>query len=256
MLMGEAQVISFPNDDALVTAVAEAWLELVAVAQSAGRKHLVALSGGRVARKLFTQTTIFSRQRGVSLANAEFFWADERCVPPDDADSNYRLADENLFRPLRINPQSIHRIQGELLPMDAAKAATEDLMRTSGAKLDSMPVLDLILLGMGEDGHVASLFPRNAATISDRNSVFLAIDNSPKPPPKRVTLGNGPIYAASNVWVLASGSGKGQALQESLASSGRTPLAQVIKNRAATKVFTDIPHSWASKISLNGVAAL
>ena len=111
-----------------------------------------------------------------------------------------------------------------------------------------MPVLDLVLLGMGEDGHVASLFPGDLTTGSDMETTFLAIENSPKPPSNRVTLGHGPISVAREVWVLAAGAGKGEALRDSLAPAGRTPLAKVIQSRVATKVFTDIPHTWASKI--------
>ena len=250
--MGEAQVISFPNDDALAAAVADAWLGAIGEAEAAGRKFLVALSGGRVTKKLFGQVVARSQQQGVSFANVEFFWADERCIPPDDEESNFRLANECLFGPLQTKPESIHRIRGELAQSAAVKAALDELVRVGGAEPGAMPVLDLILLGMGEDGHVASLFPRNAMTSRDRTSVYLAVENSPKPPPKRVTLGNGPIYAARSVWVLASGSGKEGALRESLSPSGHTPLAQVIKNRAATKIFTDIPHSWASRIRLDG----
>lgn len=247
--MGEAALTYLQNDDLLVTAVAEAWLGEIAAANRAGRRHLVALSGGRVAKKLFTQAAIFSRQQGVSFDRVEFFWADERCVPPGDAESNFRLANENLFRPLRIKSQSIHRIQGELTPTQAAEAAAEDLIQTASGGLAAMPVFDLILLGMGEDGHVASLFPRDPITTADRTSVYLPINNSPKPPAERVTLGNGPLYAARLVWVLASGSGKEVALRESLSPSGSTPLARVIKNRSQTLIFTDIPHSWAARIT-------
>ncbi|MEY4384842.1 MAG: hypothetical protein RLY20_125, partial [Verrucomicrobiota bacterium] len=110
----------------------------------------------------------------------------------------------------------------------------------AGSSSPTMPKLDLVLLGMGEDAHVASLFPGHSSE-SDQTSVFLAVANSPKPPPNRVSLGHGAIAAAREVWVLASGLGKEAALRESLSSGARTPLALVIKNRAFTKIFTDIP---------------
>lgn len=252
--MGEAELSYFQNDDLLAKAVAEAWLSLIANAPESPRKHLVALSGGRIAKKLFAAVGRLASRH--SLAEVEFFWADERCVPPDDPESNYRLASECLFRPLHIKPESVHRIRGELTVAESVCAASEDLIKTSGTRGDAMPVLDLVLLGLGEDGHVASLFPGDPVTTVDRNAVYLAVEHSPKPPQRRVTLGNGPIYSARNVWVLASGRGKEIALRDSLSTSGRTPLARVIKNRATTKVFTDIPHSWASKIDLDGFAAL
>lgn len=246
--MGEAQLISFQNDDVLAAAVAERWLAAMADAQQHGRKHLVALSGGRITKKLFASVVGRTAQRKGGLDGVEFFWADERCVPPTDPESNFRLADENLFQRAGVKSEAIHRIKGEAPPTDAAAQATSDFIKVAGTAPGSMPVLDLVLLGMGEDGHVASLFPGDATTAMDRGSVFLAIANSPKPPPNRVTLGHGAIAAAREVWVLASGTGKENALRNSLSLGGRTPLAQVIQLRTSTKVFTDIPCPWTSRI--------
>jgi 6-phosphogluconolactonase len=238
--MGVAQLVHFPNDDALADAVAVAWLEQIAQASSAGRKHRVALSGGRVAKKLFAAVANRAGEGAAKLDGVEFFWADERCVPPTDPESNFRLAHELLFLPLGIAGSGLHRIPGELEPASAAAVAAAELRQASGCELPQMPVLDLVLLGMGEDGHVASLFPGDAATERDLDSVFLGIANSPKPPPRRVTLGHGALAAAREVWVLASGTGKQAALRESLAPDGRTPLAQVIQHRSSTKIFTDL----------------
>jgi len=103
-----------------------------------------------------------------------------------------------------------------------------------------VPVLDLIFLGLGEDGHVASLFPRESETWISDPAVYRAIHNSPKPPPDRVTLGYGTIGAARQVWMLASGSGKEQALRDSLSSTGKTSFARVLRLRTQTQIFTDI----------------
>ena len=100
-----------------------------------------------------------------------------------------------------------------------------------------MPVLDLVLLGMGEDGHVASLFPGEPETVMASKEVYRAVTNSPKPPPNRVTLGYPAIAAAQHVWVLVSGAGKERALRESLEPSGRTPLARVLRLRRQTTLF-------------------
>lgn len=238
--MGDAQLVHFASDDLLAAAVADDWLTLIGQAQAAKRKHLVALSGGRITKKLLAKFIEQARARSISLTGAEFFWADERCVPPDDPESNYRLAVEFLFKPANIADTSIHRIQGEADVQVAARSAAADLNLIADKDPQGLPVLDLVLLGMGEDGHVASLFPGDAATEKDATSVFLAIENSPKPPPKRVSLGHGVISAAREVWVLASGSGKEAALRESLALNGRTPLAKVIQRRRLTKILTDI----------------
>jgi len=237
--MGQADIVPFPGDDELARAVAAQWLTEIEKAREAGQRHVVALSGGRIARKLFEVLSQSAAQD--LLSHVEFFWADERCVPPGDPESNFRVADECLFRPARISPASIHRIRGELELHEAVAAATEELRRVSGANgRDSMPVFDLVLLGMGEDGHVASLFPAHHETAEDMESIYLSVENSPKPPPRRVSLGHGPIRAARQVWVLASGMGKEVALRNSLAPAGATPLARVIQGRSVTRVLTDI----------------
>lgn len=238
--MGDAQVIQFATDDLLATAVAENWLAAIARAQNDGRRYFVALSGGRVTKKMFSAAVEMAQQRRVSFQGVEFFWADERCVPPDDPESNYLLADQLLFKPAQIREQSVHRIKGELAPNSAAQLAAAELSLIADTKLNSIPFLDLVLLGMGEDGHVASLFPGDSLTANDLHSVFLVVEDSPKPPPKRVTLGHGPITTAREVWVLASGKGKEAALRESLSQHGSTPLARVIQGRAITKIFSDI----------------
>lgn len=238
--MGEARVIPVSNDDALAAAVAEAWISELAAAERAGRKHLVAVSGGRITKKLFGQFVEQSKARPQSTSPAEFFWADERCLSPDDAESNYRLANELLFQPLGIDSAHVHRVQGELSPEVAAKQASAELARIAAVDLPAIPVLDLVLLGMGEDGHVASLFPGDSATAADRSSIYLVVNNSPKPPLQRVSLGHAVIAAAREVWVLASGSGKQAALRESLSAGGRTPLAEVFRGRSLTRVYSDI----------------
>jgi 6-phosphogluconolactonase len=101
-------------------------------------------------------------------------------------------------------------------------------------------MFDLIFLGLGEDGHVASLFPGEPENISICRTVYRAVMNSPKPPPQRVTLGFQAIAAANQVWMLASGMGKTGALQESISPGGATPFARVLKLRTQTRIFTDI----------------
>ena len=180
-----------------------------------------------------------AKARKVSLASVHFFWADERCVPPTDPESNFALANEHLFQPLKIAPDKIHRIPGELSPPQAVVLAVAELTHFVPCNLKGQPVLDILFLGMGEDGHVASLFPGEPEEANADKSVYRAVTAS-KPPPRRITIGYGTIAVARQVWVLASGVGKEAALRDSLAADGQTPLARVIKLRSHTKIFTDI----------------
>jgi len=235
-----AELISFGSDLELANAVANVWLDEVAAARCVGRPHCVALSGGRITLKLFAGVIEGVETRGVSLADVDFFWADERCVPPSDAECSFATADKFLFQPLGIAKNRIHRIRGEESPELAAREAEAEICRIVPLNADGQPVLDLIFLGMGEDGHVASLFPGEPVAAMTDKSVYRVVRNSPKPPPVRITLGYAAIAAAQQVWVLASGAGKEAALRESLKPDGPTPLARILRSRPATKVFTDI----------------
>jgi len=238
--VSQFQILSFPNDDALVAAAAAAWLDAIASTTATGRDFTVALSGGRVMRKLLVAAGSMAAARAMDFKQVQFFWADERGVPPDDPESNFRLAHEALLLPAAVPENQIHRLRGELAPAAAAQEATRELLQVCSCATGEMPTLDLVLLGMGEDGHVASLFPDDAVGTANLTAVFLPVFDAPKPPPQRISLGHGPLAAARALWVLASGPGKQAALCHSLATTGTSPLAQVLQRRAATTIFTDI----------------
>jgi len=237
--MGKFELVSFAGGDELAQAAARAWLEKVAAASRAGRRHLVALSGGRIARRFFSAAAEQAKVRAVSFAGVHFFWADERCVPPDDTESNFRLANELLLAPLKIAENQIHRLRGEDAAEAAVKNAEAEIRRLAPANENGQPVLDLIFLGLGEDGHVASLFPGEDRSAADSPSVYRVV-TAPKNPPRRITMGFPAIAAARRVWVLTSGRGKKAALRESLDPAGQTPLAQVLRQRSQTRIYTDI----------------
>ena len=236
--MSGCELISFATDNELARAVADRWLDELAAAES-NVPFCVAVSGGRIAQKFFAAAAERALNRGMSLDQVHFFWADERCVPPTDAESNYALAKIYLLDPLRIQPDKIHRLRGEIDPKWAAAEAEAEICRLASLNPDGQPVLDLIFLGMGEDGHVASLFPGAPGEIVKNRSVYLPVVAS-KPPPQRITINFATITSAKQVWVLASGAGKERALRESLSSEGTTPLARVLRLRNRTQVFSDI----------------
>jgi 6-phosphogluconolactonase len=240
-------LIPFASADELARAVAGAWLDEIEKAHQVGKLHCVALSGGRITRKFFASFVEQARVRKIgnggksSLpSNVHFFWADERCVSPDDPESNFKLASELLFKPLKVPVGQIHRIRGEDSSKVSVKTAEEELCRIVPRNPASLPVLDLVFLGMGEDGHVASLFPNAPPEVLNHPGPFLFIENSPKPPSRRISLSYAALTAAKQVWVLISGTGKEKALRESLDFSGKTPLARVIQLRQKTLIFSQL----------------
>lgn len=242
--MQRYELISFQTADSLAQAAAVAWLDEVERAKRAGRTHGVALSGGRITQNFFAAVVELAGRSAVSFSHVHFFWADERCVEPTDAESNYRCAREMFFEPLGILSHQIHRVRGEDAPETSAKSAAADLCGLVPLDKNGQPVLDLIFLGLGEDAHIASLFPGEPEALAASPSIYRAIANSPKPPPNRVTLGYPAIAAARKVWMLASGAGKEAALRASLSAGGRTPFARVLQMRDDTRIFTDIPSKY------------
>ena len=240
--MGRFELNRFPSAQQLAQSVAAQWLDLIGASATSGAAVCVALSGGRIARQLFSSAAQSSNARTLLNQEVHFFWGDERCLPPEDPESNFRAANELLFEPLAIASTRTHRIKGELSPREAAIDAEKQLCSFCTKRLNELPVLDLIFLGMGEDGHVASLFPEEPEEVRANPAIFRAVVGT-KPPPNRITLGYNVIAAAREVWVLASGPGKKEALAQSLGEDGKTPLARVLKLRTATRIFTDIDSS-------------
>lgn len=238
--MNNVELIRFSHPDALAKAAAEAWLDEIESANRSSELHSVALSGGRITQKFFTNLVEQSKTRKIPLGRVHFFWADERSVPPTDPESNFKIANDLLFEPLGIPKDNIHRLRGEEVPETAAELAEAEIRRVLAANTTGQPVLDLVFLGLGEDGHVASLFPGEPETWVTDKGVYRAVHNSPKPPPDRITIGYQTIAAAGQVWMLASGGGKEIALRESLAQDGKTSFARVLRLRSETRILTDI----------------
>ena len=223
---------AFPNTESLAAAAAEHCATLF---QQNKESFFLALSGGRIAEPLCQNLA----QLDCDLGHVHFFWADERCVPPTHHESNFAIAQHHLFQPRRITPNHVHRIEGELDPPSAAQRAEAELRRLASST--TFPVLDLIILGVGEDGHTASLFP---AHTEPPGKLFYDVVG-PKPPPHRVTMSYELITNARQILVLVSGPAKREVLLRSL-HSGDTPIGKVLATRRQkepaslqTAVWTD-----------------
>lgn len=175
----------------------------------------IALSGGSTPRRTYELAA------GLELCwpSAALWWADERCVPPHDPRSNYRLARETLLDELAVPPREVHRIHGERGAEAAAELYDEELRGRT---------LDFALLGLGEDGHTASLFP-NAATLEERERRAVAAAAGAEPFVERVTLTVPALCGTAIVLFLVTGGQKAQAVARALTepASPDTPASLV-----------------------------
>lgn len=211
------KTVIVPDNNALTRAAADFFVTEAQAALRANRHFTVALSGGSTPRALYQLLA----ETPLAWEAIHLFWGDERCVPPDHADSNYRMTAESLLRRIAIPPENVHRIEGELPPEEAALRYEDELRKF----FDGVPRFDLILLGLGEDGHTASLFPDSPA-LHERTRWVVAVSHTTPPPPlvPRVTLTLPVINAARQVVFLVSGAGKAKRLAEVLHVPTPSPL--------------------------------
>ena len=188
--------------------VAEAAAAEIADVLRGGAQTLV-LAGGTTPKRCYELLAELDVQWG----RVTVLFGDERCVPPDHPDSNYRMVKESLLD--RVAPATVYRMPAELGPDEGADAYAEVVANVAP--------LDLVLLGVGEDGHVASLFPGHP--LLGATGLTAGIRDSPKPPPERVTLTLEAIRDAGRVLIIATGSGKADAV--ALAKRGEVPSGMI-----------------------------
>jgi 6-phosphogluconolactonase len=188
----------------------------------------LALSGGMTPVPMFE----YMVQAHFAWSNVRIFWVDERAVPPNLEQSNYRLIDEHLLKPARIPHRNVHRVFGELAPSQAATRYRSDLMECFDISEGDLPHFDVVHLGMGADAHTASLFPEEAS-IEDRENLTAAVYVS-KLPQWRITLLPGVLLAAHHIAVLVAGPDKAPALKHVFSDQYRPREfpAQIIAHHA------------------------
>lgn len=211
--MSAPEVRAYDDPTALARGAAQEILALVARAVAREGRFLLALAGGNTPRELYRLLASEPFRSALDWSKVEVLWGDERCVPPDDAHSNYALAHELLLSRVPVREGAVHRIRGELPPEEAARRYTRELEEVSGA---TTPRFDLVLLGMGTDGHVASLFPDTPHLATETRPVV--VTRSPRPPHDRVSLSLRAINAARAVMMLVAGTAKAEMLARVLAA--------------------------------------
>ena len=211
----------FDTPDILVRTLADTLLRQAAAAIAThGRFHLV-LAGGSTPRALYAE--LASRNAGDDTWH--IWYGDERCLPADHPERNSVMIETAWLAASRIPPEQRRPIPAE---RGAEAAAVE-----YAARLADVPGFDLVLLGLGEDGHTASLFPGHVWTGAD----VLAIHDAPKPPPDRVSLSAGRLADSQAVWFVVTGAGKREALRRW--EAGETLPAAVVRGRLTTLVWMD-----------------
>ena len=170
------------------------------------------------------------RDANIDWSRVSVYWGDERAVPPDHPDSNFGLAERLLLTPLGARAPLAVRMEGEAPDLDAAA-------RDYSAALP--PALDLLILGVGDDGHVCSLFPGHRGLMVDDLRV-IAIRDSPKPPPERLTLTLPYVLRSRQIWIVAVGPKKQSILQHAVSGQpAKTPLDLVVQRGKAVTILTD-----------------
>ena len=245
-----AEIRVYPDPDSLAQAAVGIFTTQAESVLATGNRFSVALAGGSTPRLMYSMLTEADRAINLDWSRVHLFWSDERCVSPEHIDSNYRLARENMLDRLSIPAENIHRLRGELDPSTAA-LEYERLLRdfftdqsTSAlreSKIEDHKTFDLVLLGLGLDGHTASLFPGSRA-LGEQKRWVVAVEHHQPPPPlvNRLTLTLPAINAASLVLFLVSGTEKATILRQVLArpSEERPPLpAQLVQPTAGQLIW-------------------
>jgi 6-phosphogluconolactonase len=233
MLTAVATLSIHSDAETAARAAADLLAALIAEAQTARGVAHVAVAGGNTPRRTYELLGPLL----TGPANVEWWFGDERCVPADDPDSNFRLITETLLRTPAIPADRVHRIRGELDPADAADHYAAELRGTAPLDDNGVPRLDVAFLGLGEDGHTASLFPGDPALeIRDRLAVPVV---AAKPPPNRITLTLPVLRAARATIILATGAGKRDAVARVLAGPNPATPASLLDASSLTLVLDE-----------------
>ena len=206
----EAEIVVVPDPEVLAREAAQRFADLAREAVEFRGRFSVALSGGSTPGGLYRLLAEEPYRAQIPWDGVHLFWGDERCVPPDDPGSSFRLAEDTLIARVPIPPGNVHRVPGELGP-EAAARVYETMLQDFFC--GPRPRLDLVLLGLGEDGHTASLFPGSSALDENERLVAPVTAFYQDRPAQRVTLTLPAINGARQILFLASGKAKANIVQ-------------------------------------------
>lgn len=246
-MTNQRTVVVHPDATVLAQACAARLLLRLIDAQSTRRPLHVGLTGGTVGIRTLAELATSPLRAGVDWTGVHLWWGDERFLPTGHPDRNETQARDALIDALDIPAANVHPMPAadspDLTPEDAAAAYAEELARFATGTDDAGPAVprfDVVLLGMGPDGHVASLFPGyDALDVTDR--AVVGVHGSPKPPPERVSLTFPALEAAEEIWVIVAGAEKADAVTRALAGEDlhQIPAAGAV-GRARTLWLVDV----------------
>lgn len=232
--MSDPNILIFNTVSKLVQAFTDYFVDLVK--QKEGIFNL-ALSGGSTP-KVWFEALAKPGQKDIPWERIHFYWGDERCVKPDDEQSNYGMTKKYLFDHLPVPPQNIHRIQGESEPETAAASYAREL--AENLPVENFPIFDLIILGMGEDGHTASIFPDQIQLWNSPK--YCVVAEHPVTKQRRVSLTGNVINNAHSVAFLVTGKNKAEKVREIIRkkkSTSRYPAGLVNPTSGKLTWFLD-----------------
>jgi 6-phosphogluconolactonase len=223
----EKAIRIFKTPFELAEKFAEEIIAMVAESSKGSSSFTIALSGGSTPELLYSVIGDHF-QKDINWDMVHFFWSDERCVPPDDRESNFGMAKKALFSKINIPSANIHRIHGEDDPVGEATRYSDEISEYT-RKRNSLPVFDLVILGLGEDGHTASIFPSNIMLMESERVCNIA--THPLSKQKRITLTGRTINNADKVTFLVTGIKKSPIVEKILnkdTSSQNYPASLII----------------------------
>lgn len=239
-------VVVHPDAETLALGTAARLLLRLMDAQSVHRPVHVGLTGGGMGARVLAAVAASPLRDAVDWTGVHVWWGDERFLPAGDPERNETQARAALLDALPLPPENVHAAPpagAVASPHDAAVAYAAELARFAADGDDAgpaVPVFDVLMLGVGPDGHVASLFPGHATLgVVDRTTV--GVTDSPKPPPERVSLTLPAIEAAQEVWLVVAGADKAGAVRRALAGEDPTAIpASAVRGRSRTLWLLDV----------------
>ncbi|MFI5954801.1 6-phosphogluconolactonase [Cryptosporangium sp. NPDC051539] len=223
MTVGELSVVVHRDAEVLAAAAAARLMVRIVDAQQARGRASIVLTGGGVGIGTLKALNASPARDAIDWDALDIWWGDERYLAADDPERNDVQATEALLGHVPVNPSRVHRMPADAggSPESAAEQYADELSKAAHSGAD-LPRFDVLMLGVGPEGHIASIFPESPAAYDE--GLVCAVRNCPKPPPTRISLTFRTITSADEVWLLAAGAGKAEAVGLALAGAGRVQI--------------------------------